>query len=221
MDYSLQASFRPAKPRRLYYGFRYYSPELGRWINRDPIGERGGINIYSFVENETVSDWDYLGLTTEDLHKKCKGPFGRFPDGLDNATLDGNGWKLESRELHGDAADYQAIIRGATPTWGATVTVDCVCCGEIVRKSGKKSLIGNKVNFQSPKIGLSNQGPITGPSKTNIFGAITEFFTASTPTLILAEGKVSDEINEILEGHKPDDDPTLGDWINGYPCDQK
>ena len=29
--------------------YRYYSPELGRWINRDPIGERGGANLYGMV----------------------------------------------------------------------------------------------------------------------------------------------------------------------------
>jgi len=32
-----------------YYGYRYYSPVLGRWLNRDPIGEEGGYNIYLFV----------------------------------------------------------------------------------------------------------------------------------------------------------------------------
>jgi RHS repeat-associated protein len=26
-----------------YYGYRYYSPELGRWVNRDPIREEGSI----------------------------------------------------------------------------------------------------------------------------------------------------------------------------------
>ena len=25
-----------------YWGYRYYSPRLGRWLNRDPIGEKGG-----------------------------------------------------------------------------------------------------------------------------------------------------------------------------------
>ncbi|NJO93555.1 MAG: RHS repeat-associated core domain-containing protein [Hydrococcus sp. RM1_1_31] len=24
-----------------YYGYRFYNPETGRWINRDPIEERG------------------------------------------------------------------------------------------------------------------------------------------------------------------------------------
>jgi RHS repeat-associated protein len=45
-----------------YYGFRYYDPELGRWLNRDPIGARGGLNLYGFVGNKSSDRWDYLGL---------------------------------------------------------------------------------------------------------------------------------------------------------------
>ncbi len=45
-----------------YYGYRYYSPGMGRWLNRDPIGERGGLNLYGFVGNDPVNRWDYLGL---------------------------------------------------------------------------------------------------------------------------------------------------------------
>jgi len=30
-----------------YCGYRYYSPRLGRWISRDPIGEQGGLNLQS------------------------------------------------------------------------------------------------------------------------------------------------------------------------------
>ena len=43
-------------------GYRYYSPTLGRWINRDPIDERGGANRYLFVHNQPVSGADLLGL---------------------------------------------------------------------------------------------------------------------------------------------------------------
>jgi hypothetical protein len=45
----------------LYYGFRYYDPETGRWPNRDPIEEEGGYNLYGFVGNDGVNAWDYLG----------------------------------------------------------------------------------------------------------------------------------------------------------------
>ena len=33
------------------YGFRYYSPQIGRFINRDPIGERGGVNLFVITAN--------------------------------------------------------------------------------------------------------------------------------------------------------------------------
>ncbi|MBL9143907.1 MAG: RHS repeat-associated core domain-containing protein, partial [Verrucomicrobiaceae bacterium] len=46
----------------VYYGFRYYSPEMGRWPNRDPIGERGGVNLYGMVGNDAVNRVDRLGL---------------------------------------------------------------------------------------------------------------------------------------------------------------
>ena len=45
-----------------YYGFRMYSPEMGRWISRDPIGEKGGANIYGFVNNNAITHLDILGL---------------------------------------------------------------------------------------------------------------------------------------------------------------
>jgi len=46
----------------LYYGQRYYDPETGRFLNRDPIGEKGGNNLYSFTMNNPVNRWDFLGL---------------------------------------------------------------------------------------------------------------------------------------------------------------
>ena len=43
-----------------YYGYRYYDPETGRWLNRDPIEERGGVNLYGFVGNDPVGRIDEL-----------------------------------------------------------------------------------------------------------------------------------------------------------------
>jgi RHS repeat-associated protein len=45
-----------------YYGYRFYHPELGRWVSRDPIGEKGGINNYAVVVNSTINLVDVLGL---------------------------------------------------------------------------------------------------------------------------------------------------------------
>jgi len=40
----------------------HYDPTLGRWLNRDPIEEDGGVNLYAFVENDALNSTDYLGL---------------------------------------------------------------------------------------------------------------------------------------------------------------
>jgi RHS repeat-associated protein len=45
-----------------YYKYRHYAPALGRWLSRDPIEEWGGVNLYGFVGNEPLGQWDRLGL---------------------------------------------------------------------------------------------------------------------------------------------------------------
>ena len=44
------------------YGYRYYDAVNGRWLNRDPIGERGGINLYGMIVNDCINNIDFLGL---------------------------------------------------------------------------------------------------------------------------------------------------------------
>jgi len=47
----------------LFYGYRYYDPETGRWPSRDPIEEVGGLNLYGFVGNNGVNAVDVQGLS--------------------------------------------------------------------------------------------------------------------------------------------------------------
>ena len=49
----------------IYYGYRYYNPQIGAWISKDPIAEDGGINLYNFVLNNAVNSTDLLGLVTK------------------------------------------------------------------------------------------------------------------------------------------------------------
>ena len=52
----------------VYYGYRYYNPETGRFMGRDPIEEDGGENIYDFCLNDGVNGIDYLGLYNPTVH---------------------------------------------------------------------------------------------------------------------------------------------------------
>ncbi|MFM8618031.1 MAG: RHS repeat-associated core domain-containing protein, partial [Opitutaceae bacterium] len=59
----------------LYYGYRYYAPREGRFISRDPIEERGGLNLYAFCGNDGINRWDYLGqLSLKGFLKKAWKP---------------------------------------------------------------------------------------------------------------------------------------------------
>ena len=46
----------------IYYGRRYYSPTLGRWITPDPKGFIDGLNLYAFVSNNPLINLDLYGL---------------------------------------------------------------------------------------------------------------------------------------------------------------
>jgi RHS repeat-associated protein len=44
-----------------YYGYRYHSSQLGRWLSRDPMNEKGGLNIYASCSNNSVNLVDPMG----------------------------------------------------------------------------------------------------------------------------------------------------------------
>ena len=58
----------------VYYNYRYYSPQLGRWTKRDPIEEEGGGNIYCMTNNNAINNFDFFGLAGSDTHNipKCQ-----------------------------------------------------------------------------------------------------------------------------------------------------
>ena len=45
----------------VYYGYRYYNPSTGRWLSRDPIEEKGGVNLYEAMLNSAPNDFDRDG----------------------------------------------------------------------------------------------------------------------------------------------------------------
>ena len=59
------------------YGYRFYDPYLQRWVNRDPIGEEEGPNLYAIVSNNTLSTFDPFGL--EKRPKKLPSETPSFP----------------------------------------------------------------------------------------------------------------------------------------------
>ena len=73
----------------VYYNYRYYSPQLGRWTKRDPIEEQGGENLYGFLSNVSVNTYDYLGLYS--MEKRADGTYTIDVEKCEIVLFDGHG----------------------------------------------------------------------------------------------------------------------------------
>lgn len=67
LPYGFSTKYEDPETGHLYYGYRYYAPSRGGWLNRDPAGETGGLNLYGMVGNDPVNFWDYLGLQADSI----------------------------------------------------------------------------------------------------------------------------------------------------------
>jgi len=110
-----------------YYGFRYYDPETGRWLNRDPIGEWGGRNLYLMIANDPVNLSDFLGL---------------FPDALSDfqrsMTGGGHGTLEEQAEVASRIEDKRRFNDG-------------------VKKFAEKKVASNVESLLMDLAGITNQ----------------------------------------------------------------
>jgi len=60
--FRFSSEYYDAETDLVYYNFRYYNPTLGRWIKRDSSDENGGVDLYAMVNNNSIGQWDNLGL---------------------------------------------------------------------------------------------------------------------------------------------------------------
>ncbi|NML31949.1 RHS repeat-associated core domain-containing protein [Paraburkholderia antibiotica] len=58
-----QGQYHDEETALAYNWYRYYDPQNGRFISKDPIGLQGGINVYQYAPNP-VGWIDPLGLTS-------------------------------------------------------------------------------------------------------------------------------------------------------------
>ena len=69
-------------------GHRWYDPNNGRWLSRDPSGYKGGINLYGYCANDPVNRCDPRGLWSITVGCSLTGVLG-LPLGLGGSLSGG------------------------------------------------------------------------------------------------------------------------------------
>lgn len=74
----------------VFFGRRFYFPELGRWVTKDPSGFEGGSNLYAFVQNTPLTLLDFFGLVAEGvgMWERVRDSFSRVSDSVTHFVKD-------------------------------------------------------------------------------------------------------------------------------------
>lgn len=143
----------------VYYGLRYYSPSLGRFINKDPIAESGGLNLYAFVANNAVNGYDYLGMDGEIIWQDGGNNIGR--DGLSSWLKNTINANSAIAQIGGGTGEIDAILgRLTSPMDGSPVEALLAQAGDSVREgmaeylAGREALQGMGLDPDAPAVSL-------------------------------------------------------------------
>ena len=144
--------------------YRAYDSDLGRWPNRDTIGELGGLNLYGYVGNNPVNFYDPLGLLWYD----------------DLATYVGNSANAAKDIVNNSLPPVIAIAVDTAIDLGNGLASAPAAIGHLGEATGATGEIGNEPVLQP----LSHLGEGTGtfsvnPTLENSAGVFQDISTAA------------------------------------------
>jgi len=154
------------------YRYRVLSSELGRFMQRDPLGYVDGMNLYTYVRSSPMSWLDAFGLM-----------LGPNDDYLDD-ILDGDyvGWSYRAKERNDDQKELTHTVYAANEIaedFFEMTACMAKCMAEKIAEDYWDDLV---LKFQDLSVPLDPNGD---PSASGILGYVAnwiEFFAYQMPT---------------------------------------
>lgn len=172
-DRGFTGHFHHAPSGLVFAPLRMYDPRLGRWLSRDPIRERGGVNLYRYVGNNPVNQTDPLGLFAIQV-----GVGGGF-----TAALTGGGEVTYALVITTDNIDFGAVgtvegggAIGAGGSGFGTVTFSpwARCLQDLLGTDINASASGGVIGVLGGSLGFNSEGEFSSFGGTIGLGAEVE-----------------------------------------------
>jgi RHS repeat-associated protein len=170
------------KETNLHYNyFRDYSPDIGRYIESDPIGLRGGLNTYAYSAQNPLSFFDPFGLCKVEVRFAKIGP----------------NWYhayILTTSPNGSQTYFRGGPSAAGPSSGASGALGSASGGSASGSSGSRSSgSSNSSNSSSPGSGRGGPsanngpwGPINTISGPYLPGTV-DYETGTPPSVVLQD----------------------------------
>lgn len=113
----------------IFFGRRYYNPEDGRWITKDPLGDADGPNLYAYVKNQPLTHFDAYGffgmggINNYGLHYHLNNASPKSPDQAPSQTPKLTYRNFE-KELYDSCKGNQAKIAEMNGVWSRSYSVN-------------------------------------------------------------------------------------------------
>jgi uncharacterized protein RhaS with RHS repeats len=173
----------------------FYDPGLQRWINRDPIGEQGGINLFEFNDNDSVGMVDLFG------HESCG--FDPNDDGARNSGRPGHK-KKRNTDTHTNAETHGG--KKSKPNMAGTPPT-------AAQKEQIKAEKIKKGEIPNPNNKMGNKGP---KKKT---GGFANTKLLDKIALVGAEAACAIAYNNCLDDAEKTNDSDLEQAMRGRTCE--